>query len=284
MRPTPRGRAGPRRATSSTSRPASRRASSRSRASVALRHVGEQRQRLVRVARHQLVERRLVELADLGRHLVEAGVPGQLAPRHRRAPGLVDRLAPPAGPSFRAGKPPSGRGFSRFAPSPSRAGRLRPNTSPQLGDDLLGRAQAALAQPHPAGQGDEHGVEPDRRRGDRLLAERRQRRDDGGRVERAAHRRPDAQVRVVAGAPDELDDPLDPHRVGAADRADDDRLLLLRRLVVDAEPAHAVVDGAGDPRRADGVERVHRRDEPEAGVGDDPAQAAGRAARARSSR
>ena len=34
---------------------------------------------------------------------------------------------------------------------------------PQLGDDLLGRAAAALAQPHPAGQGDECGVEATRR-------------------------------------------------------------------------------------------------------------------------
>ena len=45
------------------------------------------------------------------------------------------------------------------------------------------------------------------------------------------------------------------------------------RLVVDAEAADAVVHGAGDAGRADGVERVHRRHEPEPGVGDDAAEA-----------
>ena len=58
----------------------------------------------------------------------------------------------------------------------------------------------------------------------------------------------------------------------AAAWRDHDRLLVARGLVAHGDPAGAVVDGGRDARGADGVERVHRRDEPEPGRGRDPAE------------
>ena len=90
--------------------------------------VGEQGEGLVRVLLQQALERVLVELADLGRHLLEAPVAGQLAAR-RGAPGRLghrlvrgrtlphegELVAPVGAPAF-PWPPPSVR---------------RPNTSPR---------------------------------------------------------------------------------------------------------------------------------------------------------
>ena len=68
-----------------------------------------------------------------------------------------------------------------------------------------------------------------------------------------------------AGEPHEFDDLRDPLgvelvRAGGAER---DLALVGRRLVVDGEPADTVVHRAGDARRPDRVERIHRCHEPE---------------------
>ena len=187
-------------------------------------------------------------------------------------------------PSFSPGKPPSGPSlFPSFAPSPS--GCVVPKISPHSSVMISSVVR----------------IEPSRRRTRPDRAMRMASRptdgvvigcsrsaanddDDRGRVEGAAHRRTDAQVGVRAGAPDELDDLLQPAVVGRRHDSRDDRLLLLGRLVVDAEAADAVVHGAArcapcrrrrtgsSPRRAGTRDR--RR----------CARGAGRAARARSSR
>ena len=176
MRPLPRGRAGPRRATSSTSRPARRRASSRSPASVAR----------VMSASRAIASSASSAMASSNAASSSWPTAGDTSSKFGRRDSArrdtVERLASSmaaaaCGPSFRKGKPPSGPGLF---PSTRRrrVGRVGDpeDLGPQLGDDLLRRAQAPLAQPHPAGQRHEHGVEPDRRRRHRLLAQRRQRR------------------------------------------------------------------------------------------------------------
>ena len=155
------GRAGRRRAR------AGRRAAGRARAAGVgrPRHVGEQRHRLVGVLGHQRrrtpPRRARRRSGDTSSKL---GVAGELAPRHRRPLGLVDRRGR-LRPLLQDGEAPVGAGAFPVVVAVA-VGRMRraEHLAPQLGDDLLGRAQAALAQPHPAGQGDEHGVEADRRR------------------------------------------------------------------------------------------------------------------------
>ena len=215
----------------------------------------------------------LVELADVRRHLVEALVARQLAARRRRLLRLVDGVEGLLA-LLQPGEGPVGAfAFPVLAPSPS--GRVVPNTSPHSSVMISSRrAQASLAQADPAGEGDEDRVEPDGRCRDRLLAQRGERR---------------TRRRVASSAP-RTDEPTrrsgcervrrtsstifsSQRVVGRRDGAGDDRLLLLGRLVVDAEAADPVVDGARDARRADGVERVHRRHEPEPRVGHDAPEA-----------
>ncbi len=69
--------------------------------------------------------------------------------------------------------------------------------------------------------------------------------------------------------PHQLDDVGGPGRVDTRHRPLGDRQLLGRRLVRDRQAAHAVVDRTRDAGRADGVERVHRRDQPKARHGGD---------------
>ena len=272
MRPVPRRRTGPRRATSSTSRPASRRASWRSTGSVAL----------VMSASSANAESGSSAIrsstADSSSCPTAGDTSSKRGWRHssrrdevaRRASSIA---AAASAPSFRRGAPRSGPGLFPSGHRPRWGSGRRPeHVVPQLGDDLLRVAQRPLAQPDPSRQGDEHGVEADGGAHRRPIAQPGQRRHDRRGVERAAHRRADAQVGVGAGPPHQLDDPLDPGRIGGLDGPFDDGHLFDRRLVVDGQPADAVVDGAGDARRPDGVERVHRRHEPEAVGGDDPSE------------
>ena len=116
MRPVPRGRARPRRATSSIE-PAGEAAGEVAEPGVGgPGHVGEHRHRLVGVLGHQRrrtpPRRARRRRATPGRSSVVAR---QLAARRRRLLGLVDRRRGPAGPPSARGRPRRGRRFSRVA-------------------------------------------------------------------------------------------------------------------------------------------------------------------------
>ena len=106
--PTPRRRVGPVKANSTTSRPANRRGRARSRSSVAPANRPAARG-LVRVVRHGLGEGHLVELADLGRDVLECSsaghsvrdVVGDRPPRWRRRAGRPSLIAGRSGPGCR---------------------------------------------------------------------------------------------------------------------------------------------------------------------------------------
>ena len=176
-------------------------------------------------------------------------------------------------------RPGAGSGFSRCRPSPS-PGTASPGRAPaggaevplpQLGDDLLGgrgrSPRAARIRPDSASSAASRvtrRVERPRRRGGRPArgrpARSRSRRGPtsrcagrGGRGCRAPWRprphrtpaRPTAAAAVGAAAPTMSD-------------------LVVGVLVAHRQAAAPVVDGGGDAGGADGVERVHRRDQPEA--------------------
>ena len=142
----------------------------------------------------------------------------------------------------------------------------------QLGDDLLGCPVAAVLQPDAPRQRRLRRREPDVPVVGRGAPEAAQLDREPGDVDRAAHRRPEADVGVVAGAADQVDDPGPPCRVEVAGAQPDDPLLGLRGLVVHGDPAGAVVQRTRDTGRPDGVEGVHRRHEGEPGRRGDPAQ------------
>ena len=102
---------------------------------------------------------------------------------------------------------------------------------PQLVDDLLGRAPAALVHPDAARQRHAGGVEGDLVVGARQVAQGGELAGDEHEVDGAPHRRTDAHVGVVAGAPHDVD--------GAADEVG----------LVEAGRLHGVLFDDGESRR-----------------------------------
>ena len=252
------------------------------------RHVGEQVQRRRRGRRAALVERGLVELTDLRRDLVELLVPpGEIARARRCAAvacGLGARRPAPGGLGLPpAASPPSARRRRR------RAAGSAPNT-----DSYSSRTTSSGARGHDSTSR----IRPDsatsaassptcqsvtgRARGAAASAV-----GDAGRCRCAP--RTDEPIRTSGCSRVRRTSST---TVGAASRSGTSARLCratiavssARRLVAHRDAAGAVVDGGGDARRADRVERVHRGDQPEARRGADPARAAARAARPRSSR
>ena len=132
-------------------------------------------------------------------------VAAQIAPCRGPPAGVRRSPRSASAASSTVGGAPAGASlFPPRRPSHPLAGAVigTPNAVvPQLGDDALGRAARSVAQPHPAGQRDERGVEAERRIGGGDTAERGEGRHDGGDVERAAHRGSDPQVGMACASP-----------------------------------------------------------------------------------
>ena len=175
IRPVPRGRARPRRATSSISRPASRRASSRRRASVALVMSASS---AIASSGSSLMRSSNADSSSSptsGRDLVEAVVAAELAPRRRRLLGLVDGVEGLLA-LLQPGEAPVGAfAFPVFAPSPSGCvvPKISPHSSVMISSVVRSEPSRRRTRPDSA---IEDRVEADRRRRDRLLAQGGQRR------------------------------------------------------------------------------------------------------------
>ena len=209
------------------------------------------------------------------------GLRARSAPRQRALLGVGHRLV--GGVALldvgrrvgvsESGRPPPGRSLfpgRRLRPS------SRPNTSSQISVTMSsGLRGAALAQAQPPGEGDDGRVEAHAAIG--RTARRAGRPASGPRPRCRSPRAPTSRCAPRgARASGARRRPPWPATPGRAPRrrppraptcrlgGDHDGRLVVGRLVADRQPADPVVHRGGDARRADGVERVHRRDEPEA--------------------
>ena len=216
-----------------------------------------------------------------GRDVAEARRAGRPARRRlmvrRRA---AARAGPGAGAGWRtrgpAARPAAAVSFSRAArggrigcrgPAPGGGGPVaRPDAVEHLVDDRL---RACGRSPRRAGSG---------RTARRSAASRRRRPGSGRRSPRSRASpassstrsiapRTEAPIRtsrVLAGGPGQRAPRAPTSRAGSPVTRGDDLPLGGRVLVAEHDPAHPVGDRLADPRGADRVERVHRRDQPEA--------------------
>ena len=225
--------------------------------------VGDHRQRPVRVRGQRPLQRLLVERADLGGDVREAGVPRQRRAADGAGAGRV-LLGVPAllGLARRSRRAQASPGSAPSPASSGEAGGAPKTCSYSSRTTSSGSPARGLVQPDPARQRHQRRVQPRLPVVGRHRAHRRQPGGDRDQVDRAAHRGADPDVRVRPGTSDQVDDPRPPGGVGRPAQRHDVRLGL-RGLVVHRDPAGAVVDRRGDPLGAHRVERVHRRDQPE---------------------
>ena len=143
---------------------------------------------------------------------------------------------------------------------------LRPQLREELIEDGLRRPLAAVGDPDPAGQRGVHGIARGLAHQAGLVPQLREASQQQHQVDRAAHGRSHPHVPVLAGGPGQGDREVHlfalPPGLGRGDPA-----LGGRVLVAEHDPADPVRDRVADPRRADRVERVHGRDEPETRIG-----------------
>ena len=253
--------------------------------------VGEQRERLVGVARQQLARTPSSSSSpDLGRDLARSagGGPARGAtssagpprrpPRRRPSPSLTQVVG--------AGAPQSGRQAFPGRPH-SRPARRRPraHSSVTMSSERACRRPRAPAAARRARRARRRGRRSGRRpaaRAARPAARPRSTRSMAPRTDEPMRRSGWSRVRRTSvdhlGQPRSVD-----RRLAGAAAARRSRASSSAVLVVHRQPAHAVVDGSRDAGRADRVERVHGRHQPEARARPRPDRAGARAARPRSS-
>ena len=246
-RRVPRAFAGPTRPSCRNTRPASRRAAARSATSVATAMSASIAAAASGVLGDGRVERLRVQLADLGRDLVERRVllAELLAAVGARRP-LATRSR--AGLEARRGATRRALGFSLGVRGLRRVGVGGPQPVQQLVDHRLGRAFHTVGHADAAGERGVGGVPRGVAAGVRLAAQLGQAGQHQREVDRPAHRRAHAHVAVLARGPGQPDREVDPAPGQPADRRRD-RPLTRVVLVAEHDPAHPVGDGLARPAR-----------------------------------
>ncbi len=243
--------------------------------------VGEQRRGPLRVGGQRAVERLDVELAELGRDVVERLVAGRelLASGLPGSPVAVWPL-PPVGVGLVVARRALGRRAVSFSLLTATVGVVgigglvrvgRPEQVQQLVDHRLGRAVDAVGDADATRERRVGRVARGLPLESRLGAQRGQPGEHECEVDGTTHGRAHPDVAVGPGGPRERHRQLHDRAVQPGHRTRDHPLARLV-LVAQHDPAHPVGDGLADPRRADRVERVHGGDEPELRPGRDRAE------------